>query len=205
MEFLPLDSLPIIEPPPLHKDCKKWVIFSDLHVKGSSIETCEEVLHKVHEEAKRRNGGVIFLGDFWHVRGALSVELLNRVLKALRKWTQPVIMIPGNHDQVSLGGTVHALEPLIYAFRPDQILMIDEPSICMNALWIPYRRDRNVMKQILDYSWKSKDISVIFCHADVCGAWMNDNIQSRDGLDVMMFPPSIPIYSGHFHKPHTVR
>ena len=45
--------------------------------------------------------GIIFLGDFWHVRGSLSVELLNRVLKCLKEWTQPVIMIPGNHDQVS--------------------------------------------------------------------------------------------------------
>ena len=43
--------------------------------------------------------GIIFLGDFWHVRGSLSVELLNRVLKCLKEWTQPVIMIPGNHDQ----------------------------------------------------------------------------------------------------------
>ena len=39
-------------------------------------------------------------GDFWHVRGALCVDLLNRVLTALKQWTQPVIMIPGNHDQV---------------------------------------------------------------------------------------------------------
>jgi DNA repair exonuclease SbcCD nuclease subunit len=77
------------------------VIFSDLHVKSASIEVCEEVLHRVHQEALERNAGIIFLGDFWHVRGALSVELLNRVLKSLRKWEQPVIMIPGNHDQVS--------------------------------------------------------------------------------------------------------
>jgi DNA repair exonuclease SbcCD nuclease subunit len=77
------------------------VIFSDLHVKSASIEVCEEVLHRVHQEALQRNAGIIFLGDFCHARGALSVELLNRVLKSLRKWEQPVIMIPGNHDQVS--------------------------------------------------------------------------------------------------------
>ena len=40
------------------------------------------------------------IGDFWHVRGALCVDLLNRVLASLKQWTQPVIMIPGNHDQV---------------------------------------------------------------------------------------------------------
>lgn len=95
-------SLPVIDPPQPHKDCKNWVIFSDLHVKSASIDVCEDVLQQVHQAALDRDAGVIFLGDFWHVRGSLSVELLNRVLKALGKWTQPVIMIPGNHDQVSL-------------------------------------------------------------------------------------------------------
>lgn len=95
-------DLPVIIPPQAHQDCKNWVIFSDLHVKSASIDVCEEVLHQVHQAAVDRNAGVVFLGDFWHVRGSLSVELLNRVLKALGKWTQPVIMIPGNHDQVSI-------------------------------------------------------------------------------------------------------
>ena len=95
-------TVPTINPPTAHANCKKWVIFSDLHVKGASIDVCEEVLAQVHLEAQRRSAGIIFLGDFWHVRGALSVELLNRVLRALRKWEQPVIMIPGNHDQVKL-------------------------------------------------------------------------------------------------------
>lgn len=89
-----------IQPPAAHDAVSKWVIFSDLHVKGTSIDTCEEVLKEVHEVARRRNAGVIFLGDFWHVRGALNVELLNRVLHSLAQWTQPLIMIPGNHDQV---------------------------------------------------------------------------------------------------------
>jgi hypothetical protein len=91
-------DIPIIEAPLLHQSYQNWIIFSDLHVKSSSIETCEQVLHDVHDDAMKRNAGIIFLGDFWHVRGTLSVELLNRVLKELNKWTQPVIMIPGKHD-----------------------------------------------------------------------------------------------------------
>lgn len=97
-------DLPTIAAPLAHQSCKSWVIFSDLHVKSASMEVCEQVLDRVHQAAAERGAGVIFLGDFWHVRGSLSVELLNRVLKALRKWTQPVIMIPGNHDQVCMLG-----------------------------------------------------------------------------------------------------
>ena len=94
-------ELKTIQAPVRHQQTSKWVIFSDLHVKSTSIESCEQVLHAVHEAAVARGAGIIFLGDFWHVRGALSVDLLNRVLRALEQWTQPVIMIPGNHDQVT--------------------------------------------------------------------------------------------------------
>lgn len=45
----------IITPPKAHAACKKWIIFSDLHVKSSSIETCEMVLKQVHEESVKRN------------------------------------------------------------------------------------------------------------------------------------------------------
>jgi metallophosphoesterase superfamily enzyme len=100
IKVFPKLNLPIVEPPPMHKAFQNWVVFSDLHVKDSSIDICEEILYKVNEEAQKNNAGIIFLGDFWHVRGSLSVDLLNRVLKVLRTWTQPVIMIPGNHDQV---------------------------------------------------------------------------------------------------------
>lgn len=40
--------------------------------------------------------------------------------------------------------------------------------------------------------------------ADVKGAFMNDNIQCREGLEASDFVPHIPTYTGHFHKPHTV-
>jgi hypothetical protein len=58
-------------PPP------KWVVFSDLHVSKATLDTCLRVLDIVHEEAKSREAGVIFLGDFWHERGLLRVEPLN--------------------------------------------------------------------------------------------------------------------------------
>jgi calcineurin-like phosphoesterase family protein len=47
-----------------------------------------------------RKAGIIFLGDFWHSRGALPVELLNMAILQLQTWKCPAIFIPGNHDQV---------------------------------------------------------------------------------------------------------
>lgn len=55
-------------------------------------------------------------------------------------------------------------------------------------------------KQMLE----NEKVSIIFCHADIQGASMNDGMRCREGLDISAFPPNLPIYSGHFHKPHTV-
>lgn len=100
---------------------------------------------------------------------------------------------------------MHSLEPLEYAFRPGQMLMINEPAICLGALWVPYRRDASLMKEVLQQAGaRPGDISMVFCHADVRGAYMNDNMRSQEGLDITCFPRNLPIYSGHFHKPHTI-
>ena len=55
------------------------------------------------------------------------------------------------------------------------------------------------------------EVRAVFCHADVVGASMNESFQARDGLDPSLFSPEtdtgnvrIPVYTGHYHKPHTV-
>lgn len=99
---------------------------------------------------------------------------------------------------------MHALEPLVYAFGPDQVVLLSEPAVFLGALWIPYRRSPSLMKSILQAGRARPDVSMIYCHADIRGAFMNDGMRSRDGLEVSDFPPHMPIYTGHFHKPHTV-
>ena len=104
---------------------------------------------------------------------------------------------------------MHALEPLMYAFqgREEQILLISEPSVCLGALWLPYRRNHELLQDALaatSAKFASGEVSIVFCHADVKGAKMNDNVISKAGVDLGVFPNDIPIYSGHFHKPHTL-
>lgn len=77
-------------------------------------------------------------GDFWHMRGALPVEPLNDVIRALGSWNIPCMMLVGNHDQQTLGGLVHALTPLAAASR--WVHVFDRPALYRGALWMPYRR-----------------------------------------------------------------
>ncbi|GFR43834.1 hypothetical protein Agub_g4955, partial [Astrephomene gubernaculifera] len=129
--------------PAWQQTVRQWVVFSDLHVREGSLETCLEVLRAVRQEADSRGAGVIFLGDFWDRRGALPVEPLNQVLQEMSSWTCPVLMLVGNHDQVDLGGRQHGLTPLELACP--HVHVVEEPTRWRGALWLPYRRDTELL------------------------------------------------------------
>ena len=74
----------------------------------------------------------------------------------------------------------------------------------MNALFVPHIRDVTIMESVLS-SKQAKESTALFVHADVTGAYMNDLIVSQGGVPPSCFPPHVPIYSGHFHKPHIVK
>ncbi|CAM9325553.1 unnamed protein product, partial [Ectocarpus sp. 12 AP-2014] len=188
-----------------HAEMKEWLVFSDLHVSPASLAVSLEVLDRVNEEAMKRSAcGIAFLGDFWHARGSLKVDLLVPVMERLATWTRPVVMIPGNHDQVTLGGGMHALTPLQFAFTdPMQALVLSEPTVFLGALWIPHRRNNTEMEGLLG-SEEARGAGAIFCHVDIKGAAMNGNASSHSGIPRSAFPPNVPAFSGHVHKPHTL-
>ncbi|CAM6128294.1 unnamed protein product [Calypogeia fissa] len=177
-----------------------WVVFSDLHFSRRTRDTCLQVLEAVHNEAYTRKAGIIFLGDFWHARGALPVELLNIVVAELAKWTCPAVFIPGNHDQVNMGGQMHALM-VLGAVNP-LIKVFDDPVEFLDALWLPFRRDHNLIKEALQ---QHPNVKAIFAHLDVVGAYMNEAYQAKEGIEPSNFPQDIPIFTGHYHKPHVVK
>ncbi|KAL6777868.1 hypothetical protein ACKKBG_A16000 [Auxenochlorella protothecoides x Auxenochlorella symbiontica] len=197
------EALPSWSPDPsTWKSPDSWVVFSDLHLSPSTAPTCMRVLDLVHAEAVSRNAGILFLGDFWHVRGALPVETLNSAVLRLSQWTQPTIMLVGNHDQVSLGGLDHALTPL--AACSPHIHVMEHPTLHAGALWLPYRRARGELLAALRCAGESEAVRAVFAHVDVAGASLNDAFQARDGVPPSAFPRGLEVYTGHYHRPHTV-
>jgi metallophosphoesterase superfamily enzyme len=73
---------------------------------GEHSLVCSECYADLKNRRGCRNAGIIFLGDFWHSRGALPVELLNVAIMELQSWQCPAIFIPGNHDQVGITGLI---------------------------------------------------------------------------------------------------
>jgi DNA repair exonuclease SbcCD nuclease subunit len=192
-----------------HASFDKWVVFTDLHCAPATLDTCLKVLTRVHELARERHAGVLFLGDFWHHRGTLRVDCLNAVLEHFRGWDVPMVMIPGNHDQVTLGGHSHGLTPMENAYRVGNgniagPLVLSYPTKFRDALFVPHIRDTATMESILQSSC-AQEASALFVHAEVKGALMNDLMVSTNGIPTSSFPIHKRIYSGHFHKPHTVK
>ena len=236
LDLPPLDES-LWEIPP-----SKWLVFSDLHVSRSSLPTCLQVLKVVHDEAMARGAGVIFLGDFWHEKGILRVEMLNSVMREMRTWRLPFIAVPGNHDQSTLNGLEHALTPLAMVMPACRI--ISEPTVFLDALWMPYCRDMNVVRRHLSETAASKkgadlveregrqghdtaalssgsalrarghgvwmdgnlrhEVSAVFCHVDIIGADMSGGVLAQRGLGVEEFPSDLPVYTGHYHNPHSL-
>ena len=60
-------------------------------------------------------------------------------------------MIAGNHDQVSLGGEVHGITPLQYAFCafPDQVVILDAPTLFMGCLFVAHTRNLEELTGVL--------------------------------------------------------
>jgi Calcineurin-like phosphoesterase len=235
---------------------KEWIVFTDLHCSPQTLPTCLEVIDMVHSIAVQRTQrlrsspssslmtfndahnnaycGILFLGDFWHHRQTMRIDCLNTILAKFKStFTVPMIMIPGNHDQITLGGTNHALTPLENSYRitippfykrsDDSftkrmrsssstlalsslpgVLIFSHPTKFQNAFFIPHIRDCAIMESIVQSKLCYDDSEAIFVHADVTGACMNDLIVSTGGIPPTMFPPNKPIFSGHFHKPHVV-
>lgn len=192
-----------------HASYEHWVAFSDLHCSPSTLDTCLEVLERVHETAlshPSQKCGVLFLGDFWHHRGTLRVDCLNAVLDAFKAWTVPLVMIPGNHDQVTLGGDNHGLTPLSNAFRVGGVagpMILSTPTVFRRALFVPHVKNAASFKAIVG-SPEARASAAIFLHAEIKGAMMNDLVISTHGIAPSVFPSHKRIYSGHFHKPHTI-
>ncbi len=174
----------------------RWIVFSDLHCCPSTLTSCIQVLRfvleRVNEEAS--NTGVLFLGDWWHHRGVVRFDCLNAILAELKSWDKPLIMIPGNHDQIYLeGGENHGLTPFTNAFSlvNDKTipgpLILSYPTKFLNAFFIPHVRNITTLEQILA-SPEAHSSEALFIHADVTGAYMNNHIVSQGGVSLSKFP-----------------
>jgi hypothetical protein len=182
----------------------KTILFSDLHLSPSTFGTCMQILRRILEEARNLNAKVYFLGDFFdtvYSKGTLPVDMLNNLMSFFKKeWNVKLLMFPGNHDYMDAAETEHGLTP--FGYCNDLITILDEPCVIDRQLFIPWRRDNGTLKKIIT---ENSDVDVIFAHLDIVGFMLNASKISTEGLQMTDLPTDMPIYTGHYHTPQTIR
>ena len=204
-------SLPHATLAALCEATQHWITFSDLHVSARTCATCVSVLKTVKQHVQdvsaktKQKTGVLFLGDFWHEKGALPVAPLNLVMTEVASWNFPALFLVGNHDMADAAGAVHALTPIMAA-NPAHVHVFDKPAIFLDAMWIPYRQAGDAVQSSMEMAQGQK-FSAVFCHLDLAGAKVNNAAQARRGIapdELVGSTSALRVWAGHYHLPQSV-
>lgn len=175
----------------------KAIVFGDLHVKAATLDRCVEVLARVRELAIEHNAMIVCTGDFWDLRGVLSVRQLHRIQDELEhhrsiRWA----MIPGNHDQVSRDGKIHGLR-VFDAYENINVVthltMFEAERIAL----VPWRE--NPEEQSATFATVPAGYT-IFGHGEYRGATTNSRHKTDGYFGAKEVQGAAAVYLGHYHK-----
>lgn len=181
------------------------IIVADLHLREESADTVlREVFPGIFQASLDLNDKeVAILGDLLHFRYKVDARIQNAVKDEFKRWTMAGItvrIIPGNHDQYEVGGR-NALE--LFSEIPG-ISVYSVPTWDASGLWIPYRKDPQSVKAAIATPYNPAIVpgDTLFMHHGIRGAWMNDNVQDAEGIDLNDIQPQRwkAIFCGHYHK-----
>lgn len=127
--------------------------------RNSRLQDILGVVDQFHQSIIEENVAAAFvLGDVFHSRDRLNVDVFCSTFRAFQKFAQtvPLYMLVGNHDQYNRTGTIHSLE----AFKTFATV-IDQPTIGkignITYAAIPHTIDREVFTSFVK-SIKSVDL-----------------------------------------------
>lgn len=200
-EPAPEPEAPKLIESPLVRETWRLIVFTDLHVSAKTLDRALRLLAHVREVAVSHKADVICLGDFWDQRSTLAVRQLHEVQVEFERWRTAgvrLFMLPGNHDQVSLGGDVNAVR-IFEAF--DHIVVATQPMIDVNAkvAFFPWRELAGEQAKLFA-SLEGKGWTV-FAHAEVTGAVANSGKPAAGRVSLAEIEPKVrACYVGHYHK-----
>jgi len=179
------------------------IVIADLHLKEESVDVIfQEVLAGVYQACLTRGEHeVAILGDVLHFRYKVDARIQNMLKDEFKRWADAQIQVrilPGNHDQYEVSGR-NALE--LFDALPN-VKVYSEPTWDADGLWIPYRKDPKAIQFAAKAPRPFQTGNTLFMHHGVRGAWMNDNVQDNEGVDLNELLPATwnAILCGHYHK-----
>lgn len=189
----------------------KFLLYSDLHIREDTLQTCETALSQIGELAvKHEVDYIINGGDTFNTRGLLPTSCLDVLYKHYKKWSNngsKQIILVGNHDQEDRKGEVHPMK-VFESF--DGWHVVDRPQIIEgieNTIFCPYMHKNDVQNYLAAAkkkhgNWRSWDA---FVHWGICGAKRNDSNTDTDGVLLDWLENFRNVFSGHYHFRNTIQ
>lgn len=185
----------------------RYLFTADVHLDSKTEDFVFPVLDHMFSAAKDLNVDYLgILGDVYHVRHTVPVATQNKLANWLYTTAQdiPILILPGNHDQIDIEGR-HALE--VMAHIPN-VTMYTEMCWDEHGLWLPFRRDREVLLNFIKENPKPfSSTNVAFLHHGIEGAFMNDHTKatSLDGIPPEAFTSFEYVFMGHWHRHQVIK
>lgn len=173
-----------------------FVAFGDLHVSAKTLDRALDLLTRVGELAAQHQAWIVCLGDFWDLRNVLHVRHVDAVLSVIEKWPCPAIMIPGNHDQVTIDGTVHGVRifsPITNVTVATDLVLDEERKLA----FVPWRERDGEQETIFG---RVPDGFTVFGHAELQGALANNGKPAAGKLSLASAERFRALYLGHYHS-----
>ena len=174
-----------------------FVAFSDLHFSEKTKERALRTLERVGVMAETHNATIVFCGDWWDRRGVLDVRHVDAIQNVIAKWPRAVI-IPGNHDQVSVDGAIHGAR-IFEGYAHIQVATQPIYWTAERTAFLPWREDpaeqAALISNLEGSGW------TVFGHFEIEGARTNHHhIAPGRVTTALIESKARACYAGHYHK-----
>ena len=171
----------------------KAVLISDIHFTPATLELASQSLIAAKECAIELDVPLIIAGDTLDSKAIIRGECANRLIEILndRQFTNPTLMLVGNHDLLNEKSKEHSLNFL----RP-YCQVIDRPADYPGiGRLIPYFSNPETLKTYLGAIQKG---DLLIMHQGVQTADMGHYVQDKTSLPKETFE-DFRVISGHYH------
>lgn len=169
------------------------VLISDIHYTVQNLDLCTKALYQAMDKAKELGVELIIAGDLNDskavIRGEVANELIHVFKATYHKGTRTVV-IPGNHDLLSVKDNAHSLNFL----RPYTVLL-DSPQSLYKMHLIPYQITNEAFLKAIE---GLKDGTIVIAHQGFKGANLGSYFKDDSSVDPAAVK-HLKIFSGHYH------
>ena len=195
---------------------KRFVVWSDLHAHtfarystlidgvNSRLIDCLNVISEVRKFCGENNvKNAFFLGDLFHTRFKIDVEVFNAVYSELTKFKDEGIMLwllAGNHDFAFLKRRISSIgtfEDIAEVILKPQHEIIDGVHFC----FLPYCENAKQFKDASRAFASKYPKSQLLCHQGISEGFVFANVQIKESVSVKDLYPRYfdGVLLGHYH------